>query len=178
MISVNWCLLEGSYTVSSTLPLLDGIAIRVPVEDGSLTDLTVILGGEVSSDEVNAAFADAAAGPLKGVLRVTTAPIVSRDVIGDPASCVFDALLTQARETVEQVDRPVAAIIAEIRARGDAALIDYTARFDRLALTPDQTQLLHLLERVDPDPRLLAGAFIELREIGLARYLPKQILMG
>jgi histidinol dehydrogenase len=48
----------------------------------------------------------------------------------------FAALLAQARETVEQVDRPVAAIIAEIRARGDAALIDYTTRFDRVALTP------------------------------------------
>jgi histidinol dehydrogenase len=48
----------------------------------------------------------------------------------------FDALLTQARETVEQVDRPVAAIIAEIRARGDAALIDYTARFDHVTLSP------------------------------------------
>src|SRR5271167_3296068 len=48
----------------------------------------------------------------------------------------FDALLHQARDTVEQVDRPVAAIIAEVRARGDAALIDYTTRFDRLTLTP------------------------------------------
>jgi histidinol dehydrogenase len=48
----------------------------------------------------------------------------------------FDALLTQARETVEHVDRPVAAIIAEIRARGDAALIDYTARFDHVTLSP------------------------------------------
>jgi histidinol dehydrogenase len=48
----------------------------------------------------------------------------------------FDALLRQARDTAEQVDRPVAAIIAEVRARGDAALIDYTARFDRLTLTP------------------------------------------
>jgi histidinol dehydrogenase len=48
----------------------------------------------------------------------------------------FDALLHQARETVEQVDRPVAAIIAEVRARGDAALLDYTARFDRLTLSP------------------------------------------
>src|SRR5271167_1485801 len=48
----------------------------------------------------------------------------------------FDALLHQARDTVEQVDRPVAAIIAEVRARGDAALIYYTTRFDRLTLTP------------------------------------------
>ena len=82
---------------------LDGIAIRVPVEDGSLTDLTVVLGREVSADEVNAAFADAAAGPLNGILRVTTAPIVSRDVIGDPASCIFDAALTQAHGDLVKV---------------------------------------------------------------------------
>src|SRR6202167_5817175 len=55
----------------------------------------------------------------------------------DPGfSAAFDGLLHQARDTVEQVDRPVAAIIAEIRARGDAALIDYTARFDHLTLSP------------------------------------------
>ncbi len=54
--------------------------------------------------------------------------------VGFPAA--FDALLSQARATVEQVDRPVAAIIAEVRARGDAALIDFTARFDRVTLSP------------------------------------------
>ncbi len=55
----------------------------------------------------------------------------------DPGfAAAFDALLGQARATVEEVDRPVAAIIAEVRARGDAALIDYTARFDRVTLTP------------------------------------------
>jgi glyceraldehyde 3-phosphate dehydrogenase len=75
---------------------LDGIAVRVPVEDGSLTDLTVLLDRDVTDDEVNAAFAEAAAGPLEGILRVSTDPIVSRDVIGDPASCVLDAPLTQA----------------------------------------------------------------------------------
>ena len=61
--------------------------------------------------------------------------------------------------------------------RGDLPEIQFMGR-ERLALTPDQTQLLHLLESIDTDPRLLAGALIELREIGLARYLPKQILMG
>ncbi|MFC9931936.1 type I glyceraldehyde-3-phosphate dehydrogenase [Streptomyces sp. NPDC127190] len=75
---------------------LDGIAVRVPVEDGSLTDLTVVLNREATADEINAAFAAAAEGPLNGILRVSTAPIVSRDVIGDPASCIFDAALTQA----------------------------------------------------------------------------------
>jgi glyceraldehyde 3-phosphate dehydrogenase (phosphorylating) len=76
---------------------LDGVAVRVPVEDGSLTDLAVVLSRDVTSAEVNEAFAAAAAsGPLAGVLRYSTDPIVSRDVIGDPASCVFDSELTQA----------------------------------------------------------------------------------
>jgi glyceraldehyde 3-phosphate dehydrogenase len=75
---------------------LDGVAVRVPVEDGSLTDLTVALGSEPSVEDVNAAFEAAANGPLAGILRYTTEPIVSRDIIGDPASCVFDASLTQA----------------------------------------------------------------------------------
>ena len=75
---------------------LDGVAIRVPVEDGSLTDLAVIIGKQATAQAVNEAFAAAAAGPLAGILRYSTAPIVSRDVIGDPASCVFDSPLTQA----------------------------------------------------------------------------------
>jgi glyceraldehyde 3-phosphate dehydrogenase len=75
---------------------LDGIAVRVPVEDGSLTDLSVVLERPVTADEVNDAFREAADGPLKGILRVSDAPIVSRDVVGDTASCVLDAPLTQA----------------------------------------------------------------------------------
>jgi glyceraldehyde 3-phosphate dehydrogenase len=75
---------------------LDGVAVRVPVEDGSLTDLAVIVGKKVTAQTVNEAFAAAAAGPLAGILRYSTAPIVSRDIIGDPASCVFDSPLTQA----------------------------------------------------------------------------------
>jgi glyceraldehyde 3-phosphate dehydrogenase len=82
---------------------LDGIAVRVPVEDGSLTDLTVVLSSEATADEINGAFAEAAEGPLNGILRVSKAPIVSRDVIGDPASCVFDAALTQANGTLAKV---------------------------------------------------------------------------
>jgi glyceraldehyde 3-phosphate dehydrogenase len=75
---------------------LDGLAVRVPVEDGSLTDLTVLLDREVTADEVNAAFKDAAEHELAGILRYSTEPLVSRDVIGDPASCVFDSGLTLA----------------------------------------------------------------------------------
>jgi glyceraldehyde 3-phosphate dehydrogenase len=82
---------------------LEGIALRVPVEDGSLTDLTVLLGRATSTDEVNAAFEQAAAGPLTGILRVNTAPIVSRDVIGDPASCIIDAPLTQVHDRLVKV---------------------------------------------------------------------------
>jgi glyceraldehyde 3-phosphate dehydrogenase len=82
---------------------LDGIAVRVPVEDGSLTDLSVVLDRPVTAEEVNAAYREAADGPLKGVLRVSDAPIVSRDVVGDPASCVLDAPLTQAHGDLVKV---------------------------------------------------------------------------
>jgi glyceraldehyde 3-phosphate dehydrogenase len=75
---------------------LDGVAVRVPVEDGSLTDLTAVLEREVTAGEVNDAFRSAADGPLAGILRYSTDPLVSRDIVGDPASCVFDSGLTQA----------------------------------------------------------------------------------
>jgi glyceraldehyde 3-phosphate dehydrogenase len=82
---------------------LDGVAVRVPVEDGSLTDLAVVLSREVTVGEVNGAFAAAASGPMAGILRYSTDPIVSRDIIGDPASCVFDSALTQAAGTLVKV---------------------------------------------------------------------------
>src|SRR5204862_259481 len=69
---------------------LDGVAVRVPVEDGSLTDLAVVLGRQATAADVNEAFAAAASGPMAGILTYSTDPIVSRDVIGDSASCVFD----------------------------------------------------------------------------------------
>jgi glyceraldehyde 3-phosphate dehydrogenase len=78
---------------------LDGVAVRVPVEDGSLTDLAVLLNCDVTVEQVNRAFATAAFDPkssLGGILRYSTDPIVSRDIIGDSASCVFDSALTQA----------------------------------------------------------------------------------
>jgi len=75
---------------------LDGVAVRVPVEDGSLTDLTAVLGQDVTPGQVNDAFRQAAEGSLAGVLRYSTDPLVSRDIIGDPASCIFDSGLTQA----------------------------------------------------------------------------------
>jgi glyceraldehyde 3-phosphate dehydrogenase len=82
---------------------LDGVAIRVPVEDGSLTDLAVVVRREVTAEAVNEAFVEAAYGSLAGILRYSTDPIVSRDIIGDPASCVFDAPLTQAAGTLVKV---------------------------------------------------------------------------
>ncbi len=76
---------------------LDGTALRVPVPDGSITDFVGSLAREVSVDEVNAAFAAAAAsGPLSKVLVYTEDPIVSSDIVGSPASCTFDAKLTMA----------------------------------------------------------------------------------
>jgi glyceraldehyde 3-phosphate dehydrogenase len=82
--------------VPALLGRLDGRALRVPGEDGSLTDLTVLLDREVTGDEVNRAFREAAEGHLAGILRYSTEPLVSRDVIGDPSSCVFDSGLTMA----------------------------------------------------------------------------------
>jgi glyceraldehyde 3-phosphate dehydrogenase len=73
---------------------LDGLSLRVPVMDGSITDLVVQLDREVTRDEVNAAFRAAADGPLKGYLHYATDPIVSSDIVGTPYSCTFDSLLT------------------------------------------------------------------------------------
>ena len=74
---------------------LDGYAIRVPTPTGSATDLTVQVGREVSLDEIQAAYRAAADGPLKGYLTYTDAPIVSSDIVTDPASCIYDSGLTK-----------------------------------------------------------------------------------
>jgi len=73
---------------------MDGMAMRVPVVDGSITDLVAEVGREVTKDEVNAAYKAAAEGPLKGYLHYTEDPIVSSDIVGSPASCTFDSSLT------------------------------------------------------------------------------------
>jgi glyceraldehyde 3-phosphate dehydrogenase len=75
---------------------LDGMSMRVPVVDGSVTDLVVQLTREVTKDEVNAAFEAAADGPLKGYLNYTADQIVSSDIVGTPWSCTFDSGLTMA----------------------------------------------------------------------------------
>jgi glyceraldehyde 3-phosphate dehydrogenase len=82
--------------IPETAGLLDGIAVRVPVPTGSLVDLAAVLRRPAGAAEVNAAFEQDAAGRLNGILRVTDAPMVSSDIVGDPASCVLDAALTQA----------------------------------------------------------------------------------
>ena len=74
---------------------MDGYALRVPVPTGSCTDLTVTLSRDSSVEEVNAAYAAAADGPLKGYLRYTEDPIVSTDIVTDPSSCIYDAKLTK-----------------------------------------------------------------------------------
>ncbi len=75
---------------------LDGIAMRVPVPDGSVTDLVIEVERAASVADINAAFKAAAEGPLKGYLYYTEDPIVSSDIVGSPASCTFDSQLTMA----------------------------------------------------------------------------------
>lgn len=73
---------------------LDGFALRVPVPDGSVTDLTVQLNAETSVEEVNALFQTAASGDYKGIIQYTDDPIVSCDIVHNPHSCIFDSLIT------------------------------------------------------------------------------------
>lgn len=73
---------------------LDGIAVRVPTPTGSINDLTVQTEKDVTIEAINAAFGKAAAGRMKGILRVEHAPIVSHDIVGDSSSCILDAALT------------------------------------------------------------------------------------
>jgi len=77
---------------------LDGFALRVPVPDGSVVDLTAKLSRGVTADEINAAMKKAAAGPLKGILDYCEDPVVSTDIVGTSASCIFDAALTMVQE--------------------------------------------------------------------------------
>lgn len=74
---------------------LDGFALRVPVETGSITDLTVKLKTDASVEEVNAAFKEAAEGDFAGILKYNEDPIVSRDIVGENHSSIFDAPLTK-----------------------------------------------------------------------------------
>ncbi len=82
---------------------LDGFAVRVPVPDGSLTDLSAILTTEATADEINAAFASAAGDGLKGILEYSDAPLVSSDIVHNPHSCIFDAPSTMAHGKMAKV---------------------------------------------------------------------------
>jgi len=82
---------------------LDGFALRVPVIDGSCVDLVVELEKEVTVDQINAAVKAAAAGELKGILEYCDEPIVSSDIIGNPASSIFDAGCTMAKGNMVKI---------------------------------------------------------------------------
>jgi glyceraldehyde 3-phosphate dehydrogenase len=82
---------------------LDGIAMRVPVPDGSVTDLVAILKQEVTKDQINEAIRNAAEGPLKGIIEYSTDPLVSIDIVGNPHSCIFDSQLTTVNGTLVKV---------------------------------------------------------------------------
>jgi glyceraldehyde 3-phosphate dehydrogenase len=83
---------------------LDGLALRVPVPDGSITDLVAHVTSKVTVAHVQDAYREAAsAGPLIGVLEYADEPLVSSDVVGSPASCVFDAPLTMVQGRLVKV---------------------------------------------------------------------------
>jgi glyceraldehyde 3-phosphate dehydrogenase len=82
---------------------LDGIAMRVPVSDGSILDLTAILKQPVTKEMVNNAMKQAAGSSMQGILEYTEDPIVSVDIIGNPHSCIFDAQLTYVQENLVKV---------------------------------------------------------------------------
>lgn len=82
---------------------LDGVAMRVPIPTGSLTDLTCVLKRAVTKEEINAAMKEASEGAMKGILEYTEDPIVSVDIVGNTHSCIFDAEMTSANETLVKV---------------------------------------------------------------------------
>jgi glyceraldehyde 3-phosphate dehydrogenase len=86
-----------SLVLSSMKGRLDGTSLRVPVPTGSITDFTAIVRSTTVA-EVNAAFKAAADGPLKGIIVYTDEPLVSSDIVGSPASCTFDSLMTMVQK--------------------------------------------------------------------------------
>lgn len=75
---------------------LDGFAMRVPIPDGSVTDLSVIIEKSATKEEINAVMKAAAEGPMKGILEYNVDPIVSCDIVGNAHSCIFDSPLTMS----------------------------------------------------------------------------------
>jgi glyceraldehyde 3-phosphate dehydrogenase len=82
---------------------LDGVAVRVPTPDGSLTDLVAVLKREVTKEEINAAIQKAAENEMKGIIEYCTDPIVSIDIVGNKHSCIFDAALTSVNGNLVKV---------------------------------------------------------------------------
>jgi len=82
---------------------LDGVAVRVPTPDGSLTDLVAIMKREVTKEEINAAIQKAAENEMKGIIEYCTDPIVSIDIVGNKHSCIFDAALTSVNGNLVKV---------------------------------------------------------------------------
>jgi glyceraldehyde 3-phosphate dehydrogenase len=83
---------------------LDGLALRVPVPDGSVTDIVAVLNSEATTEEVNNAYREAAqAAGMKGILKYTEDPIVSSDIVGDPHSCIIDGLSTMTNGNMVKV---------------------------------------------------------------------------
>jgi glyceraldehyde 3-phosphate dehydrogenase len=92
-----------SLVLESMKGKLDGTSLRVPVPTGSITDFVANLKKPASVDEINAAFKAAAAGPLKGILEYTDAPIVSSDIVTNSHSCIFDSDLTMSMGSLVKV---------------------------------------------------------------------------
>jgi glyceraldehyde 3-phosphate dehydrogenase len=82
---------------------LDGVAMRVPIPDGSLTDLTAILKKPATAEQINQAMKTASEGAMKGILEYTTDPIVSIDIVGNPASCIFDSEMTSVNGNLAKI---------------------------------------------------------------------------
>jgi len=83
---------------------LDGISLRVPIPDGSITDFTALLNSAPSVDEINAVFKEASSsGALASVLDYSDRPLVSSDIVGNPASCVFDSGLTMTMDNLVKI---------------------------------------------------------------------------
>lgn len=87
----------------SMLGKLDGIALRVPIPDGSLTDFTAVLNKDVTKEQVNKAFKNAAKNQLKGILEYSTDPLVSIDIVGNSHSCILDSQLTSANGNLVKI---------------------------------------------------------------------------
>ncbi|MFH1750192.1 MAG: type I glyceraldehyde-3-phosphate dehydrogenase [Candidatus Micrarchaeota archaeon] len=91
---------------------LDGIALRVPVPDGSINDLTCTIERETSAEEINAMLKDAANGELKGIMEYSTEPLVSSDIIGNPASSIVDSQLTKVIKKPDSIKGDLIKVLA------------------------------------------------------------------